>query len=57
MVGGISLGIKGFSDQGLPLTKGRNITGSGAKVIGVICFVLGLVGLYFIAMMLRGSFM
>ncbi|MBS0261342.1 MAG: hypothetical protein JSS02_05245 [Planctomycetes bacterium] len=35
------LGAKGFSAEGLPLTKNRNITGGTAKVIGVVCMLLG----------------
>ncbi|HKR00352.1 MAG TPA: hypothetical protein VJT09_06750 [Pyrinomonadaceae bacterium] len=53
--GGISLGLKGFKDEGIPLAKNTNITGSAAKVIGVICFALGLLAIYFILMMIRGS--
>ena len=36
------LGGKGFSETGLPLTGKKNITGTPAKVIGVICVVIGL---------------
>lgn len=37
----ILLGLKAFTPSGLPLTKAKNLTGAGAKVIGVICVLLG----------------
>lgn len=38
----IALGFKAFTPQGLPLTKKKSLAGSTAKVIGVICILLGL---------------
>ena len=38
----MGLGLKGFSASGLPLTKTKNITGNSAKVIGMICILVGL---------------
>ncbi len=43
----ISLGVKGFSESGLPLSKSKSLTGVHGKVVGTICFVLGIA--YFIA--------
>lgn len=37
----IGLGAKAFTKNGLPLTKTKNLTGTTAKVIGVICMILG----------------
>jgi len=41
-LGCFSLAAKGLSGVGLPLTRGKNITGIPAKIIGVICVILGL---------------
>ena len=38
----IILGSKAFSKEGIPLSKKKNLTGTGAMVIGVICIILGL---------------
>jgi len=40
--GGISLCVSGFSKQGLPVSKGKRITGQPAKVIGIISLILSL---------------
>jgi len=37
----ILLGTKAYSPQGLPLSPGRNLTGTTGKVVGVICILLG----------------
>lgn len=37
----IALGAKAFTPAGLPLSKTKNLTGTTAKVIGVICMLLG----------------
>ena len=37
----VLLGLKAFTPKGLPLTKTKNLTGTGAKVIGVVCVLLG----------------
>ena len=37
----ILLGAKAFGPAGLPLSKSKNLTGPIAKVIGVICVLLG----------------
>jgi hypothetical protein len=41
--GTICLGRKGFSQQGLPFTEERWITGIPAKIIGAICIFIGLI--------------
>lgn len=38
----ILLGAKAFTEKGIPLTKEKNLTGATAKIIGVICILLGL---------------
>ncbi len=38
----ILLGAKAFTEKGLPLTKEKNLTGTTAKIIGVVCILLGL---------------
>ena len=37
----VVLGAKAFTKTGLPLTREKSLTGVSAKVIGVICIVLG----------------
>jgi hypothetical protein len=37
----IWIGTKASSPRGLPLSPGRNLTGTTGKVVGVICIVLG----------------
>lgn len=39
----ILLGAKAFTETGLPLSKDKNLTGPTAKVIGVVCILLGVV--------------
>ena len=48
----IGLGVKAFTPGGLPLSRKKNLTGTGAKVTGVICI---LVGLLFFAEGIRGT--
>ena len=38
----MGLGVKAFTPAGIPLTQNKNLTGGPAKVLGVLCFVLGL---------------
>lgn len=40
-VGAIGLGCKGFTATGLPWSKRRNITGKPAKLLGVLCMLIG----------------
>ena len=42
---------KGFSEEGLPLSKDKNLTGKTAQVIGTTCGVFGLACVGFIIMM------
>lgn len=44
VLGGITilLGLKGFTPSGLPLTRGKNVTGFPAMVIGVFCLLVGI---------------
>ncbi len=37
----ILLGVKAFTPSGLPLTRSKNLTGATAKVVGVVCILLG----------------
>ena len=37
----ILLGAKAFTPAGIPLTKEKNLTGTTAKIIGVVCILLG----------------
>ena len=41
-IGAIKLGAKGLSQTGLPFTGEIHIIGRSAKIIGVICIVLGI---------------
>jgi hypothetical protein len=41
-VGAISLGIKGFSTEGIPWSNTKKITGSSARAIGTLCLVFGI---------------
>lgn len=36
-IGAIILGAKGFKPEGLPFTNSKRITGTPAKIVGVIC--------------------
>ena len=40
-VGAIGLGCKGFTAQGLPWSKRKNITGKAAEIVGAICMLIG----------------
>ncbi|MEM9416611.1 MAG: hypothetical protein AAGA29_14215 [Planctomycetota bacterium] len=41
-VGAILLGVKGFTEEGIPWSSSTNITGKKAKVIGITCIVFGI---------------
>ena len=46
-IGAISLGAKAFdSKAGLPLTRSKRLTGVGAKIIGIICILIGLIFIF-----------
>jgi len=36
----ILLGAKAFSKDGIPLTRSKNLQGTGGKICGVLCFLL-----------------
>lgn len=38
----MALGLKSFTAKGLPVTNSSHITGPRAKVIGIICILIGL---------------
>lgn len=38
----VLLGAKAFTENGIPLTKEKNMTGATAKTIGAVCILLGL---------------
>jgi hypothetical protein len=38
----IVLGIKGFTKSGLALSKSTTLTGTPAKIVGVLCIIGGL---------------
>ena len=40
-IGSIFLGLKGFSQAGIPWTSSKRITGSAARVVGWICISVG----------------
>lgn len=42
-IGAIILGAKGFKPEGLPFTNSKRITGTPARIVGVICILIGLV--------------
>jgi hypothetical protein len=37
----MAIGLKGFSEEGLPVTPERNLTGTTAQLIGVGCMTFG----------------
>ena len=59
-IAAIFLGAKGFTPDGLPFTSKKRLTGTTAKVVGVICVLIGLLfiadGLYSLSTLThRGS--
>lgn len=41
-IGAILLGGKGFTASGLPITSGKQLTDAPAKIIGIVCILIGL---------------
>jgi hypothetical protein len=39
---GISLCVSGFRAKGLPLTKDKRITGTAAKIVGILALLLSI---------------
>ncbi|MGB7157729.1 MAG: hypothetical protein WBD40_06665 [Tepidisphaeraceae bacterium] len=35
------LGMKGFSEDGIPLTYERNLDGTAGRMVGVVCLLIG----------------
>ena len=35
------LGLKGFSEDGIPLTYDRNLCGTPGRCVGIVCLLLG----------------
>jgi hypothetical protein len=54
-VGLITLGIKGFTAEGIAFSKSRTLTGRTARIVGVVCIIFGgllaMVGFGFIVML------
>lgn len=50
-IGFIVLGVKGFTANGLALSKSKSITGTPAKIVGVCCILagIGLIPLFLLA--------
>jgi len=40
-IAAILLGVKGFSDEGLPFTSKKRLNGTAGKVTGVVCILIG----------------
>jgi hypothetical protein len=58
-IAAILLGAKGFTRDGLSFTSKKTLTGTGAKVVGAICLLIGLAfiadGIYSIYMISHRS--
>jgi len=52
-VGGVTLGLKSFSRGGLPLLGNVYITGIPSKVIGIVCFIVGVASMLVFIFMFR----
>ena len=40
-IGILLLGIKGFSEDGIPITYDRNLCGAPGRCVGIVCLLLG----------------
>ena len=40
-VGLVLLGIKGFSEEGIPFSAEKTLKGSTGRTVGIICIVIG----------------
>ena len=40
-IGIMLLGMKGFSEDGIPLTYDRNLCGAPGRCVGIVCLLLG----------------
>jgi hypothetical protein len=41
-VGALGIGIKGFTAEGLPVGHATSLRGLPGKLVGVLCFLIGL---------------
>jgi hypothetical protein len=48
---------QGFSEDGIPLTGKKRVTGTAGKTLGVLCGVIGLAVLILWLLMVKGSMM
>jgi CDP-diglyceride synthetase len=37
----VVIGVKGFTEAGIPLSKNKTLEGTAGKIVGTICIVLG----------------
>jgi hypothetical protein len=40
-MGIVFFGIKGFSEEGIPLTYDRNLCGTPGRCVGIVCLLVG----------------
>ena len=40
-VGLVALGIKGFSEEGIPFSAEKTLKGQTGRVVGIVCIVIG----------------
>jgi hypothetical protein len=40
-VGLVLVGLKGFSDEGIPLSSTSNLKGKTGRIVGIICLIAG----------------
>ncbi len=54
-IGLVVIGIKGFTKQGLTLTRNTRLSGAWGKIVGTLCILLGL-GLVPLVLVLSGLY-
>ena len=56
-IGLVILGVKGFTKNGIPISRNFALSGTSGKIAGVICILLGLVfiPLFLLAFMAYGD--
>ena len=57
VIGCFFLMSKGFSEDGIPFTEKKRITGNAGKILGVLCGLLGLVFTILWLFTVKGSLM
>ena len=55
VIGCFFLMSKGFSEDGIPFTEKKRITGNAGKILGVLCGLLGLVFTILWLLTVKGS--